>query len=148
MSSFTFVLVAVHAYDDLPPFLNGANDSYAPGIVTDINTISQHWGQISPYRDNQENYFGVQDVGLPDGCQVEQVHSLQRHAQRFPTSSVTDGTNNENFAAKLANFTAAHPRAELTGPLSFLNGWSYIMGESYLTGIGASTEFESGVTFW
>lgn len=42
-------------------------------LLTDINTISQYWGQISTYRDNDEALFGVQNVGLPDGCQIEQV---------------------------------------------------------------------------
>ena len=35
-----------------------------------------------------------------------------------------------------------------TGPLAFLNTYEYIMSESYLTGLGASTEFMAGVTFW
>lgn len=60
-------------------------------LVTDIPTISRYWGQISPYADNAENYFGVQVTGLPDGCQVEQAHLLQRHAQRFPTGGDDDG---------------------------------------------------------
>lgn len=43
-----------------------------PALLTDINEISKHWGQISPYADNPADIFGVKDVGLPDGCQVEQ----------------------------------------------------------------------------
>ena len=101
-------------------------------ILTDITTIQEYWGQVSPYRDNAENYFGVEDVGLPDGCQVEQAHSLQRHAQRFPTSSFDDGLNDENFAAKVLNFTKANPAAKFTGPLVFLNTYEYQMGESYV----------------
>lgn len=88
------------------------------------------------------------DIGLPDGCQIEQVHSLQRHAQRFPTGSFDDGTNDEYFAAKVYNFTSANPTKQFTGPLTFLNSYVYQMGESYLTGIGAETEFTAGVTFW
>lgn len=53
-----------------------------------------------------------------------------------------------NLAAKVKNFTEANPDKAFTGPLTFLNSYTYIMGESYLTGIGASTEFASGVTFW
>ena len=90
-------------------------------------------GQISPYRDNDERYFGVDDVALPNGCQIEQVHSLQRHAQRFPTSSYDDGLNDENFAVKVNNFTSAHPKAVFTGPLAFLNTYKYQMGESYVS---------------
>ncbi|EMC99773.1 hypothetical protein BAUCODRAFT_145151 [Baudoinia panamericana UAMH 10762] len=117
-------------------------------IITDINTISQYWGQISPYTDNADSYFGVQDVGLPNGCQIEQVHSLQRHAQRFPTSEYDDGVNDENFAAKVFNFTSTHSTSLFTGPLTFLNTYRYQMGESLLTNIGAATEFQAGTTFW
>lgn len=62
-------------------------------LLTDLSAISRSWGQISTYADNAENYFGVQDVGLPDGCAIEQAHSLQRHAQRFPTAFYDDGLN-------------------------------------------------------
>ena len=65
-------------------------------------------------------------------CQIEQAHSLQRHAQRFPTSSFDDGLNDENFAAKVLNFTKANPNAKFTGPLAFLNTYEYQMGESYV----------------
>lgn len=73
---------------------------------------------------------------------------MQRHAQRFPTGAFDDGANDENFAAKLYNFTAAHADAKFNGPLAFLNSYSYELGSSYLTGIGAATEFQAGVTFW
>ena len=39
-------------------------------LLKDIKLISKHWGQITPYSDNDENYFGIDYVGLPDGCQV------------------------------------------------------------------------------
>lgn len=90
----------------------------------------------------------MNDVGLPDGCQIEQAHSLQRHAQRFPTGGFDDGKNDEHFAAKVYNFTVANPGSKFSGPLAFLNSYEYQMGESYLTNIGASTEFTSGATFW
>jgi len=57
----------------------------AAQLLTDITKISGYWGQVSPYADNPEDYFGVQWVGLPSGCQIEQAHTLQRHANRFPT---------------------------------------------------------------
>lgn len=49
---------------------------------------------------------------------------------------------------KVENFTKANPNASFTGPLAFLNTYEYQMGEGYLTGIGAATEFSSGVQFW
>ncbi len=52
------------------------------------------------------------------------------------------------FASKVTNFTKAHPDAHFTGPLSFLNSYQYELIYSLLTGHGASTEFNAGVTFW
>ena len=117
-------------------------------LLTDLSIISRYWGQISTYADNPEDYFGVVDVGLPNGCQIEQAHSLQRHANRFPTGGDDDGGNNQNFAQKVMNFTKANHSSSFTGPLAFLNSYEYIMSQSYLTGLGASSEFMAGVTFW
>ncbi|KAH0294072.1 phosphoglycerate mutase-like protein [Aureobasidium namibiae CBS 147.97] len=116
-------------------------------LVSDINFISQQWGQISSYSDNPFDAFGVKDVGLPAGCQVEQAHTLQRHAQRFPTSYVDDGILTEDFAQKVVDFRA-NSSSSFSGPLSFLNSYKYQMNESYLTSIGARTEFGLGVDFW
>ncbi|KAF8848142.1 phosphoglycerate mutase-like protein [Acephala macrosclerotiorum] len=121
----------------------------AVDLLTDISQISRSWGEVSAYGDNDEDYFGVGYVGLPDGCQIESVSTLQRHAQRFPTSSLYDGGNDARFAEKLSNFTSGNTSASFTGPLSFLNGYQYALPSTgLLTGIGASTEFASGVTFW
>ncbi|SMY23758.1 unnamed protein product [Zymoseptoria tritici ST99CH_1A5] len=117
-------------------------------LVKDFDIIKQYLGQISPYHDNADNVFGVKHVGLPDGCQVEQVHTLQRHAERFPTGAFDDGSNNGNFTAKVKNFTKAHSEAQFTGPLCFLNSYRYNLASGFLTGRGASTEFMSGISFW
>ena len=58
------------------------------------------------------------------------------------------GTNNDRFAAKVANFTAANPNAVFGGPLAFLTSWEYFVAKSLLTNVGASTELTAGVTFW
>ena len=116
-------------------------------LLTDVSAISNYWGEISPYSDNEPGYFGVQYAGIPSGCQLEQAHLLQRHANRFPTSGADDGGNNERLAQKVANFTSAYT-GKFTAPLDFLNTYHYEMLESYLTGLGASTEFQAGVTFW
>jgi hypothetical protein len=118
-------------------------------LLTDINKISRSWGQVSTYADNAENYFGIEYVGLPDGCQIESASTLQRHAQRFPTSGDDDGGIDALFAQKLSNFTTANSTAAFTGPLTFLNSYTYQLQDTgFLTGIGAATEFSAGVTFW
>jgi hypothetical protein len=64
-------------------------------------------------------------------------------------SSLTfTGGNAERFAQKVLNFTTANKGSLFTGPLGFLNQYRYPLGESLLTGIGAYTEFQAGVTFW
>ncbi|ESZ93260.1 hypothetical protein SBOR_6360 [Sclerotinia borealis F-4128] len=121
----------------------------AAHLLTDINQIQKYWGEITPYSDNEENYFGVDYVGLPEGCQVESVQVLQRHAQRFQTTSEDDGVNDQRFAEKVTNFTSTSFNATFTGPLAFLNTYDYAMFENgLLTGMGAITEFTSGVSFW
>jgi hypothetical protein len=129
------------------PALASTHGHTNQSLVDDINFISQQWGQISTYSDNPTNAFGVKDVGLPAGCQVEQAHTLQRHAQRFPTSYIDDGILTEGFAQQVVDYTAKSSRS-FSGPLSFLNSYKYQMNESYLTGIGANTEFALGVNFW
>jgi hypothetical protein len=82
------VILALVAYATASPYASvtkrqSSGTSSAP--ITDISTIQRYWGQITPYFDNNETYFGVNNTGLPDGCQIEQVHLLERHGSRFPT---------------------------------------------------------------
>lgn len=117
-------------------------------LITDLSVIQRYWGEATPYFDNDETYFGVNATGLPDSCQIEQAHLLERHGSRFPTGSFDDGGNNANFAAKLQNFTTANASAQFTGPLAFLNGYTYTLGSQFLVAQGASQSFTAGVTFW
>ena len=55
--------------------LSAAPVRAAVNLLTDISQISRSWGQISIYADNDEDYFGVDYVGLPDGCQVVSITS-------------------------------------------------------------------------
>ncbi|CAK7264996.1 hypothetical protein SEPCBS57363_001356 [Sporothrix epigloea] len=121
-----------------------AGTALGSSLATDINVISRYWGELAPYADNAEDYFGVNDVGVPQGCGLEQAHLLQRHAQRFDTDWGDESLMGSNFAAKVA----AVKQPNFSGPLAFLNSYEYLMSESYLTGIGASTEFGLGVNFW
>lgn len=49
--------------------LLSASTVSAIDLLTDIDKINRYWGQVSPYADNDENYFGVEYAGLPSGCQ-------------------------------------------------------------------------------
>lgn len=142
------IVTASLALAGLAQAASTSTNSSSGEVLTDLGVIQRYWGQLSPYADNEESYFGIEDVGLPDGCGIEQAHTLQRHAQRFPTSFFDDGGNDANFAAKVANWSAAAGAANFTGPLAFLNTYTYLLDESYLTGVGATTEFAAGVSFW
>ena len=125
--------------------LAGLQCTYSTELLTDLSTISQYWGTLTPYSDNPPDHFGVQDVGVPSGCQLEQAHLLQRHANRFPSGWDYDGVNGQRFAQKVAG---SAPTGLFTGPLEFLNTYQYELSGSVLTGLGASAEFQAGVTFW
>lgn len=78
----------------------------------------------------------------------EQVHTLQRHAQRLPITYEDDGINNERFAQKVSNSTSS-ATTTFSGPLDFLNTYTYQMTtEGYLMGSGAATELSAGASFW
>ena len=47
-----------------------ASSGAAVRLVTDVADMYRSWGELSVYADNPEDAFGVQYVGLPDGCQV------------------------------------------------------------------------------
>ncbi|TID18573.1 histidine phosphatase superfamily clade-2 protein [Venturia nashicola] len=144
----SFLLSALVAVAQAVP---AHKSSKSAQLIDDIGTISKYWGQLSPYSENPDDIFGVEDVGLPDGCQIEQAHTLQRHSNRFPTSAFDDGANDAHFAAKISNYTllAKNNTDKFTGPLSFLNSWGITFKPTgLLTGLGAASEFESGVMFW
>jgi hypothetical protein len=144
------VLPAFVSSSPAPRYRRQTSTNSSAELLTDISVIQQYWGQITPYADNTEDYFGVTAVGLPDGCQVEQAHLLQRHGSRFPGSTFDDGPNMDNLAEKIANWsqTSSSSSSQFSGPLSFLNSYQYGIGSAYLTGIGASQSFQAGVTFW
>ncbi|KAJ5201744.1 uncharacterized protein N7498_006407 [Penicillium cinerascens] len=115
--------------------------TYASGF-----DMKRHWANLSPYKD--ANSFGVPN-GIPEGCELSQVHVLHRHAERFPTNYPLDGEGMQDFAAKLSNYSKKHPgKAVGTGPLKFLNNWKYILGSDILMETGAATEATSGAHFW
>ncbi|THG92539.1 hypothetical protein EW145_g8680, partial [Phellinidium pouzarii] len=86
--------------------------------------VLKQWGNLSPM-------FSVDSLGLdsasmliPDGCELTQVHLLHRHGARYPTS----GSSPAQFAAKINNATVNGTGFTATGPLSFLNTWTFKVG--------------------
>lgn len=47
-------------------------------LLTDISKISRYWGQLTPYKDNPDDLFGVKYTGLPAGCQIVRFTKIQK----------------------------------------------------------------------
>ena len=95
-------------------FVSAVGVCAADNLLTDISQIARSWGQVSVYADNDEDYFGVEYVGLPDGCQivrapfpVKQDHqltgnrNLQAHSNVMPNDSKPVETTMEEMTSDL-----------------------------------------------
>jgi hypothetical protein len=112
-------------------------------VLTDISTIKQYWASLQLYEDGPQSRFGVKNVGLPQGCQVEQVQIFHRHSARYPSSD--ENVLIRSLAAKIVSNQAGQP---FTGPLSFLNQWTLQTGGDVLTPVGVSVAYASGTGAW
>jgi hypothetical protein len=63
---------------------------------------------------------------------------LSRHGSRYPTAGVNVQTLGQRIADNKGKFRA-------TGPLSFLNNWTYELGEEILVPRGRQELFDSGI---
>ncbi|KAI0361287.1 phosphoglycerate mutase-like protein [Trametes cingulata] len=101
------------------------------------------WGNLSPW-------FSVGDVfglphasqAVPSGCELTQVHLLHRHGARYPTS----GSGPSAFASKV-HAAATSSGFSASGPLEFLNTWTYKLGAELLTPFGRQQLFDLGSAF-
>lgn len=139
------LLAVAEGYSNPQNVLAAVKSADSSQLLTDLSAVSRYWCSLTPYSDNPHDLWGVQDEGIPAGCQIEQAHVLQRHANRFPSGD--DSGNGERFAKKVLDSASANA-GTLTGPLEFLNTYHYQMAKEYLTGLGAATEFQAGVSFW
>ncbi|KAI9682517.1 MAG: acid phosphatase pho5 [Trizodia sp. TS-e1964] len=62
-------------------------------------------------------------IGPPDGCVVDQVHMLSRHAERYPTQ-----TAGARMLALLSRLKTSN--STLQAPLSFLPNWQFFASEA------------------
>ena len=99
---------------------------------TDNGNIFQLHGQLSHYFPNPTG-FGVDEYSLPDQAEIVQVHMLSRHGSRYPTT----GAGAETFAEKVQAYTnGTLGDVTFKGDLSFLNTWSYLLGNEILVPVG------------
>jgi acid phosphatase len=85
------------------------------GITTNDWNILYHLGGNGPWI---EKLHDVVDGGiaLPNGCEVEQVHMMSRHAERYPT--VKAGTRMKHLFKKMKE-----SKVDFKGDLSFVKNW-------------------------
>ncbi|KAF9220158.1 phosphoglycerate mutase-like protein [Gyrodon lividus] len=100
-------------------------------------------GSLSPWYSVEQGTFGIDSSPeAPDTCRITGVHLLHRHGARYP-ADVTSASGPPGFASRLrahaGNFTAS-------GPLSFLNDWTYKLGQEGLTPFGRAQLFDLGVS--
>ncbi len=106
---------------------------------------ARYWGNLSPQYSVDSAHYGLPGASakVPAGCELTQVHILQRHGSRYPT----DGEKPSRFAAAIAaaasNATSGGFSA--TGALAFLESWTYKLGAEILTHFGRQQVFDLGV---
>ncbi|KAI0355437.1 phytase [Trametes cingulata] len=93
--------------------------------------VQQSWSMYSPYFP-AESYQPI-----PHNCKINQVHILQRHGARFPTSGA---------AARIQTAVGKLKAAEdYTDPLlSFVQNVTYSLGLDDLVPFGAAQSFDAG----
>ncbi|EPQ60549.1 phosphoglycerate mutase-like protein [Gloeophyllum trabeum ATCC 11539] len=119
-------------------------DPKASGSESSGFDVIRYWGNLSPWYSVPSSTHGLPDASPedPDGCSINQVHLLHRHGARYPTS----GAGPASFAAKLHN-TSTTTGFSASGPLKFLNTWTYKLGAELLTPFGREELFDLGVGF-
>ncbi|KAF7968230.1 hypothetical protein HWV62_31613 [Athelia sp. TMB] len=103
--------------------------------------VTKHWGNLSPMQ-SVDGVLSDTSPQIPAGYELRQVHLLHRHGARYPTSGAGPAT----FAAKLQSI-ANSTGFSASGPLEFLNTWTYKLGAEILTPFGRGQLFDLGVGF-
>ncbi|KAJ3842888.1 histidine phosphatase superfamily [Lentinula raphanica] len=104
--------------------------------------VVRSWANLSPMQSVKS--FGLDNATeqVPEGCKLNQVFLLHRHGARYPTS----GSAPAVFATDLHS-AAGNGTLVATGPLEFLNTWTYKLGAELLTPFGREQLFNLGVGF-
>ncbi|KAJ3995787.1 phosphoglycerate mutase-like protein [Lentinula boryana] len=104
--------------------------------------VVKSWANLSPMQSVKS--FGLDHATeqIPEGCKINQVFLLHRHGARYPT----DGSGPAAFAADVHS-AAGNGTFVATGPLEFLNTWTYKLGAELLTPFGREQLFNLGVGF-
>ncbi|KAF9242010.1 histidine phosphatase superfamily [Melanogaster broomeanus] len=123
-----------------PTFAKGKGKATPRDVKFDL---FRSLGSLSPWYSVEQGKFGIDSSPeAPDACRITGVHLLHRHGARYP-ADVSSTSGPPGFALRLrdhaGNFTAS-------GPLSFLNDWTYKLGQEGLTPFGRAQLFDLGVS--
>ncbi|KAH9833864.1 phytase [Rhodofomes roseus] len=92
---------------------------------------STRWAQYAPY-------FPVEPYAAPPAsCEVDQVHIIQRHGARYPTSGAA-----ARIQAALARLQTATILSDSS--LAFVSNYTYTLGENSLVPLGAQESYDAG----
>ncbi|KAI0778487.1 phosphoglycerate mutase-like protein [Trametes elegans] len=127
--------------NDVYPLINPVDAQ--PPVTTPAFDPSRSWGTLTPWF-SVGDVFGLSNTSatVPSGCELTQVHLLHRHGARYPTS----GSGPSAFATKL-HAAANSTGFTASGPLEFLNMWTYKLGAELLTPFGRQQLFDLGIAF-
>jgi hypothetical protein len=97
--------------------------------------VLHNFGNLAPWRSVESSWLGLANASpiIPAGCKLEQVHLVQRHGARYPTT----GAPPSQFATALHGL-AGTTGVNVSGPLGFLVTWEYQLGAEILTPFGRS----------
>ena len=96
-----------------------------PQNADDNGNIFHLHGLLSHYFPNPDG-FGVDEFPLPKGANISYLYMLHRHGSRYSTGA-------PGVVGKIVNNTG---KFTASGALSFLNDWTYKLGEQILTPVG------------
>lgn len=93
--------------------------------------MMNYWGNLSPYHSVKSHGLKEASQAIPKHCEVEEMHWLQRHGARYPTSNPAGPAGLAARLKEAGDWTA-------DGPMAFLKGWEYKLGAELLTPFGRS----------
>jgi hypothetical protein len=129
---------AVLATAPVAPLHTGISPLVPPNVKTSSSfSIMQHWGNLSPYYSVSSHGLPETSSLFPEHCELDEVHWLQRHGARYPTSNAGGPGDLALRLKKASGWTA-------TGEMSFLNDWEYRLGAELLTPFGRQQLCECG----
>ncbi|KXL51435.1 hypothetical protein M433DRAFT_83301 [Acidomyces richmondensis BFW] len=108
---------SINVLNSKESYSGGLNHSFISNRTTD--DIRYHMGGNGPFIPKVRN-IAERGIDPPEGCYVDQVHMVARHAERYPTVDA-----GHEMLALVNHIRAA--KMKLNGSLSFVNQWNFFV---------------------